>query len=135
MALEHAYQRIARRSLEAADAAINANIQEKGAFLAYHAFESAGCSLSLKTGLPVGQNIAHHRKVANFLEAAKRVRATRIVLETSLLVGGIRNSCLYPTADHQGKVVSTPERMITLTQAKNLRARVEKVISMVDSNI
>lgn len=96
MPLEDDYQRVARRSLDASDAALNAGIQEKSAFLSYHAFESTGCALSIVEGQPVGPRVRHNDKIRNFTIAARRRgRGGHTVAGVAVSLASIRNSLLY----------------------------------------
>ncbi len=134
MPLEHDYQRVARRSLDASAAALNAGIQEKAAFLSYHGFESTGCALSIVAKLPVGRRVGHNDKIRNFTLAAQRRGHGPTVAGVAVTLAGIRNSLLYPEQDPTG-VVRRPEDAISPAQATKLRARVLGVANWVEKQI
>lgn len=135
MPIENDYQRVARRSLDASNAALNAGVQEKSAFLSYHAFESTGCSLSVIEGMPVGPRVSHNNKIRNFTLAAHRRGYGHTVAGIAVSIAGIRNSLLYPVQDAVTGVVTRPEATITETQARSLYRRVQRVVNWVDSQI
>jgi hypothetical protein len=135
MPLEHDYQRVAKRSLEASEASLNAGIQEKSAFLSYHAFESTGCALSIVGGLPVGPRVSHNNKIRNFTLAAQRRGHGPSVAGVAVSLAGIRNSLLYPVQDSATGNVTRPENAITEAQARRLRARVNGIVGWVDTQI
>ncbi|MCI0559020.1 MAG: hypothetical protein MN733_11030 [Nitrososphaera sp.] len=135
MPLEDDYQRVARRSLDASAAALNARIQEKSAFLSYHAFESTGCALSVVAGLPVGPRVGHNDKIRNFTIAARRRGHGDTVAGVAVSLAGIRNSLLYPVQDLAMGIVRRPEDAITEAQARRLNARVRGVVNWVDTQI
>jgi len=135
MPLERDYQRVARRSLNASQATLNAGIQEKSAFLSYHAFESTGCALSLVCGLPVGPHVGHNRKMHNFRQAAQMRGRPHTVAGVAISVASIRNRLLYPITDATTGTVTRPEDSITLAQAELLRRRVTSVVNWVETQI
>jgi hypothetical protein len=135
MPLEHDYQRVARRSLDASTAALDAGIQEKSAFLSYHGFESTGCALSVVAHLPVGPRVRHNDKVRNFTLAAQRRGNGYGVAGVAVALAGIRNSLLYPVQDPATGAVRRPEDAITPAQARRLRTRVLGIVNWVDTQI
>ncbi len=135
MPLEHDYQRVARRSLEASQASLNAGIQEKSAFLSYHAFESTGCALSIVARLPVGPRVPHNVKIRNFTLAAHRLGKGHMVAGVAVSLSSIRNSLLYPIRDSVSHAVTRPENAITRAQAQRFIARVNGVVNWVDTEI
>ncbi len=135
MPLEDDFQRIARRSLEASDTTLNAGIQEKSAFLSYHAFESTGCALSVVAGLPVGAQVRHNDKIRNFTLAAQRRGHGHSVAGVAVSLAGIRNKLLYPVQDSVTGIITKPEDAITEAQARRLNTRVRGIVNWVDSQI
>lgn len=127
------YQRIADRALLACEAAIAGGIQEKAAFLAYHAFESTGCTLSDHVGLPVGPKVKHEDKVKHFKDAATRFRREIGVARVAVIVASLRNAFLYPIEDKTTGTITRPEDVITLADAKELKKRVAGVVRWVKS--
>ncbi len=135
MPLEHDYQRVAKRSLDASDASLSAGIQEKSAFLSYHAFESTGCALSIVKGVPVGPRVRHNVKISNFIIAAARDRHRHAVAALAVSVASIRNNLLYPIQDARTGIVTRPESAITEAQARRLNKRVKGIVSWVGTQI
>ncbi len=135
MPLKHDYQRIAERSLSACDATITANIQEKAAFLAYHAFESTGCALSVHMGKRVGPTVSHIIKIKNFKDAASALGNGKAVAALAVNIGSLRNSFLYPIIDRSTGRYVLPESKITIAQAKELRKRVRGLMKWVGKSI
>ena len=135
MPLEDDYQRVARRSLDASDASLNAGIHEKSAFLSYHSFESTGCALSVVAGLPVGPHVRHNDKIRNFTIAAHQRGHGYTIAGVTVTLASIRNSLLYPIQDIATGIVTRPEDAITEAQARRLLARVRGVVNWVDTQI
>jgi len=131
MALKNDYHRVAVRSLEACDGTLTANIQEKAAFLAYHAFESAGCALAGHMGLPVGPRIAHAKKIKHFTDAARALGKERAVAALAITLSSLRNSFLYPIENNTTGTYELPESKISAAQAKDLRKRVGGIVKWV----
>lgn len=130
MALKDDYQRVANRSLEACDGVLSVNVQEKAAFLAYHAFESTGCALASHFNLPVGPRVRHDRKVQHFTNAARRIGLEHEVAGLSITLHNLRNLCLYPLENAQG-AVELPETKITMAAATKLKKRVAGIVKRV----
>lgn len=135
MALKNDYQRVAERSLAACSGAISEGVQEKAAFLAYHAFESTGCALSSHVGLPVGPKISHAAKIKNFTEAAKKLGNEKAVAALAVTLSSLRNSFLYPIENKTTGAHELPENSITLSDAENLRKRVGGLAKWVGKSI
>jgi hypothetical protein len=135
MPLQDDYQRVARRSLDASTAALGASVQEKAAFLSYHAFESTGSALSIVAGLPVGPKVRHNDKIRNFTLAAQRLGNGPTVAGIAVSIAGIRNSLLYPIVDAASGTITRPEASITPAQAQRLQSRVVGIVNWVDTQI
>jgi hypothetical protein len=135
MALKNDYQRIAERALLACDASLAAGIHEKAGFLAYHAFESAGCALAAHVGLPVGGGVKHTTKIRHFQSAARTLRNEKPVAALAVTLSNLRNSMLYPVPNRTTGSAQIPERVITPAEAKELRKRVGGIVKWVDSSI
>jgi hypothetical protein len=131
MALKNDYHRVAVRSLEACDGTLAANVQEKAAFLAYHAFESAGCALAGHMGLPVGSRVAHAKKIKHFTDAAKTLKNEHAVAALAITLSSLRNSFLYPIENKTTGAFELPESKISVAQAKELRKRVGGIVRWV----
>jgi len=131
MALKNDYHRVAVRSLDACDGTLAANVQEKAAFLAYHAFESAGCALADHIGLPVGPRIAHAKKIKHFTDAAKVLGKEHAVAALAITLSSLRNSFLYPIENKTTGTYELPESKISAAQAKELRKRVGGIVKWV----
>jgi hypothetical protein len=134
MPLKDDYQRIAYRSLNACDATIAAGIQEKAAFLAYHAFESAGSALSSHLGMLVGPRVSHYRKIDLFRQGAQQLNRGRGVARIAFTIGNLRNTCLYPVKNTGGGY-DLPEALISLPQVRDLRRSVGGIVTMVGEMI
>lgn len=135
MALKNDYQRVAERSLAACDSTLAANIQEKAAFLAYHAFESTGCALASHMGLPVGRRIAHAKKAKHFTDAAKSLGNQWAVAKLAVTLTGLRKSFLYPVENPATGGHDLPEAKITHSHAKELRNRVGGIVTWVGKSL
>lgn len=72
-----AYIEVAERALLAAEGALNKLIQEKGAFLAYHAFECTGGAFCRSRGTLYPQK--HRAKINTFVSAAKKEKYGKAV--------------------------------------------------------
>ena len=131
MALKNDYHRVATRSLDACDGTLTTGVQEKAAFLAYHAFESAGCALAGHMGLPVGPRIAHAKKIKHFTDAAKALGKEHSVAALAITMSSLRNSFLYPIENKTTLTYDLPESKISIAQAKELRKRVGGVVKWV----
>ena len=121
MDLKDAYYQVAERSVLAAATLLDDKIQEGAAFHAYHAFESAGGALceARETRYPR----SHHQKLNSFKAAAHHLGIGVSVATVAIIVGSIRNQCLYPETDPLGSY-QTPNQHITLTAARDIVKRV-----------
>jgi hypothetical protein len=136
MPLKSDYQRIASRSLISSEATLASGIQEKAAFLSYHAFESTGCALSLSCGFQkVGVGVSHVKKINIFKTAARRCRNERAVASLAVVLSSLRNHLLYPIEDPATGAIQRPEDIITLTQARKVKQRVGGIVAWVDTQI
>jgi hypothetical protein len=135
MPIQFDYQRVARRSLDASNAALNVGIQEKSAFLSYHGFESTGCALSIVEGQPVGPRVHHNDKIRYFTAAAVRRGNGPAVAGVAVIIAAIRNILLYPIQDAVTGAVTRPEDAITVVQARGLHADVLGIVDWVDTQI
>jgi len=131
MPVKTEYQRVAARAIEASEALLEEELQEKAAFMAYHAFESTGCALSNHMGLPVGANVSHTKKIKHFTNAAKRLRNERAVAALAVTLSSLRNDFLYPIENSSTGEVQLPEKVISLAQSKNLKKRVKGLFNWV----
>jgi hypothetical protein len=137
MALKDDYQRIAERSLLAGSAALNAQVQEKAAFLCYHAFESSGCAFSAKNGRPIGPRISHDKKLNIFTNEIRVFRSHtsktyrdhyHLALKLSIRLRSLRNDCLYPIQNPTTKTFARPDVAISQAQAHDLLRQVRQVV-------
>jgi len=136
MALKNNYQQIAHRSIRASNEC--RKIQEKSAFLAYHAFESIGSSLSEHNGLPVGSHVSHNNKINNFINSSKNYCSTteqNKIAGIAVTLSNLRNKLLYPIYNNSTSTYDSPETIITQAQSNSLRNDVKKVIKIVDKII
>lgn len=136
MNLEDAYLQIADRSLRTSEASLAASIPESAAFHAYHAFESVGGAFCSSFG--EDYPTSHQRKVNQFVAVANRStmrhRIGHNVAYVAILVGSIRNNCLYPIevtdSDYQ-----TPSDLIDNVDAQDLLRRVGGIVRSVQRQI
>lgn len=132
--MKHAYLRVADRSIVAAEAAINSGVQEKAAFLSYHAFEASGSALAVHTGLPVGKGVSHPSKLKQFLQAARKVGFEKKVSRLCVRLAPMRNLLLYPEQRPIGLIV-LPEDQISVAKAQQLIKEVRHVVQLVRRSI
>ncbi|MBL7250764.1 hypothetical protein [Alloalcanivorax marinus] len=128
MALKNDYLQIAKRALKASND--TRKVQEKSAFLAYHAFESAGCALADHDGQGVGPSVSHNQKIQRFQQAAVNHcdSATQSkIATTAVLLHNLRNKLLYPNYDASSGTFSRPENMLTQSQSNSLRNDVKGI--------
>jgi hypothetical protein len=129
------YQVVAKRALLAAKL-LKSQVHEKKAFLAYHAFESTGCALSILHGLAVGQDVSHLKKLHHFADAASARCGRKLALEITKLVisvSALRNRLLYPEDHAGGAHTHLPQHRLTVKQAQQLYDRIEKVVTQIDA--
>lgn len=136
MDLKDAYMEVAKRSLDSAEAALSANVQEAAGFHSYHAFESTGGALCASTGDAYPRD--HTKKVNHFVHIANR-RAFHPTIGQNVafvasLVSSIRNRCLYPEEQPDGSV-RTPDQVLSLSDAKDLKKRVGGVYRKVAKHL
>ena len=127
-----AYLEVAERSLKAAQATIQAHLHEKAAFMAYHAFESAGGAFCAARG--VAYPVSHEKKLNVFKASARLERFGLQVAELSVLVASLRNRCLYPTVTGSGEV-HTPQSQLTAAEARRLLGRVRALVDRVTKTV
>ena len=131
--LPAAFLRIAERSLLGADAAIARAIQEKGGFLAYHAFESTGGALCVSRGVKF-HPASHHQKIQRFVAAARKERFGIAVAQLASEMASLRNALLYPKPLQDGSI-RMPEGVITASQASRLVGRVRTLGARVKDEV
>lgn len=129
MSLATAYLHEAERALLAADAALTALIQEKAAFLGYHAFESCGGAYCASRSVPYPTK-SHPRKVNTFKNASRREREGRMIAQLAIELASLRNICLYPEALQDGTIRS-PAEVLTAVQARRLLGRVRTLTARI----
>ena len=128
--MKAAYLEITERSLEAAEAALAASIQEKAAFLSYHAFESLGGAWVTSRGnnYPRG-HAAKLLSFANSVPQRHRHSVGRLVIALSSL----RNLMLYPDLS-TGSVVR-PQAQISISAARDQIKRVRGLLNKMRKSI
>jgi hypothetical protein len=127
--LSNAFLRVSERALDAAEATNGRGIQEKAAFLAYHAFESSGAALCYSRGVRY-HPLPHSEKINRFNRTARPERFGTRVTQLAIELQSLGNRCLYPRALGTGRV-EQPENVITRAQATRLIARVRSLASAV----
>jgi len=136
MALKDSYQKIANRSLSAAND--TRKRQEKSGFHSYHAFESIGCALIEHTGGNAGRGVSHQSKISNFKNLANQHLGSTDAARVSGLavtLGNLRNDFLYPVWDQAAQDFDEPENIITVSQAQDLKKQVQLVVTSVEKVI
>lgn len=118
-----AYQEIAERCLNAAQALINQGFHELAIFLCYHAFESIACSaLALTQIVPE----RHNEKIKQFLGRCRgQLHKDAAILARE--VEDLRNQALYPSGHRAPHTFFTPNQAIDILQ--RTRSVVQRVIS------
>ena len=136
MALKDDYQQIAKRALKASNK--TRKIQEKSAFLSYHAFESTGCALAEHAGLRVGPGVYHNQKINRFKTASlshcNSAEQSKIA-GTAVVLHNLRNKLLYPNYNASSSPYSRPEDIITQAQSNSLRNGVKDIVNIVEKII
>jgi hypothetical protein len=142
VALKDDYLRVAERSLQAGSAALSAKVQEKAAFLCYHAFESSGCAFSAHKGRAIGREVSHDKKLNIFTNEIRVFRNHPrktyrdhyyLALNLSIKLRSLRNDCLYPIENPTTKVFVRPETAISEAQAQELLRQVKQVVLWVQA--
>jgi len=136
MALKDDYLQVAKRALKASND--TRKVQEKSAFLSYHAFESAGCALSDHAGLNVGPSVSHNLKVQRFNQSAATYcdSSTQTkISSTAVLLHNLRNKLLYPSLVGSSGTYSRPESILTQSQSNSLRNEVKLITDEVEKII
>jgi hypothetical protein len=129
--LTEAYFRVADRALDAADAVVAEQIQEKGGFLAYHSLESCGGAYCNARGIHFPRS--HQGKIRQFISGIKRERFARQAAQLATEVESLRNAFLYPRPLHG--VIHMPEDAITVAQARRLTARLRTLKTRIQAAV
>jgi hypothetical protein len=134
MALENDYQRVAERALLASQVSIDNLIQEKAAFLAYHAFESTGSALCVHNGIDCGINVKHKNKIENFSRLALQIGGNNVAI-VAMTIKGMRNKYLYPFENKITGGIEKPEDQISIQDVQNLKNDIEGIYNWVGTLI
>jgi hypothetical protein len=128
--LSRAYREISERHLLAANAVLQAGLQEIAIFHCYHAFESIACAaLCLRTTqVPV----THRAKIEHFIRAYKHGPFTYGVTALAPVIGPMRNRALYPTL---GAAIREPNLAFTVNDARNLYSRVDGLVRLISASL
>jgi len=136
MSLRNAYIDITKRSLCAADATLNANIQESVGFHSYHAFESIGGALCSFRMIRYSRN--HVTKMNQFVASSRTInisqRNKNMIAALAIQLSSIRNECLYPK-EFPGGTIRLPQHLVTLNQAVNILRRVKYITNLIQRHI
>jgi hypothetical protein len=136
MSLINAYIDITKRSLCAADATLNANIQESVGFHSYHAFESIGGALCSFKMIKYSKN--HARKINQLVASSRTIniqQRTKIMIATlAIQLSSIRNECLYPK-EFPGGTIRLPQQFVTLNQAMRILRQVKYITNIIQRHI
>ena len=131
MTLSDVYLEVAERALMAADAALAETVQEKAAFLGYHAFESTGGAFCAARGVQYPLN--HASKLNVFKAAARAEKYARAVAELAIAAGWLETCCLPQVLG--GGTVKRPRQVITEPQARRLLGRVRALTTRVKASL
>lgn len=135
MALENDYQRVAERALLASQVSIDNLIQEKAAFLAYHAFESTGSALCVHNGIDCGNKVRHVQKINNFTGLAAQIGGNNNIAIVAMTIKGMRNKYLYPFENKITGVIDKPEDQISIQDVQNLKNDIQAIYNWVGTLI
>ncbi len=123
-----AYLQIANRSLDAADASLNAGVQEAAGFNTYHAFESLGGAVCYVRGRHYPRS--HIKKMNQFVAASSRFAFRFSVGHLVITLSSLRNDCLYPKEQSDGSM-EIPENVISSADARDLINRVRGILGRI----
>lgn len=127
-----AYIEVAERALLAAEGALLKGIQEKAAFLGYHAFESTGGAFCKSRGMQYPRG--HHGKINAFNAAARLERYRNLVAALATAYGSLRNLVLYPLPLQNGQV-QRPRNVITVAQVRRFLGMTTSLVAKVKPNV
>jgi uncharacterized protein (UPF0332 family) len=130
------YQRVAERTLTAASAMLNIQIDEMAAFCCYHAYESTASALAASKSQKHGYKVSHQVKLKTFWNCAETIgnnQMTDKIAQLNMEIGSLRNRLLYPReVDGQIKI---PEDEVSPQQVQQLLADVQEVVNWVGQQI
>lgn len=129
MSLTTGYHDLATRSVAAAHATLNQNVQEATGFYAYHAFESLGGAVVHARG---GRYPSSHvGKINSFVRAAGHYPRQRYAIGAlAIELSAARNRYLYPRERPDG-TIERPQDFITSAQAGRLLQRVNGICNAI----
>ena len=130
--LTTAYERIATRSLDAAQAALDGSVQEKSAFLSYHAFESIGGALCESRSRRYPRK--HPNKLNAFVTTARPRTYGLSVAVLAVALASVRNELLYPDVSSL-PAVGLPEHFMSRSAAERLLRRVRGAVGQVQRDL
>lgn len=132
--MKNKFMRVAERSADAATSALGAGVQEKAAFLSYHAFESSGAALGTHIGLNMGKGVTHPTKLNRFRQAASVVGIGKQVALLAVRLAPMRNRFLYPEELPDG-TIKLPEEQITNAKTAQLLREVKHLVTLVKAQL
>lgn len=136
--MQHEYQRIATRNLQAARIILDAGIHEIAAFNGYHAYESTASALAAAFNNRHGGNVRHREKLNIFLQCVATTNNRRIISQIQRINGrfeSLRNRLLYPHQPRYSQSISLPENVITPQQVERLLQDVQEIVDWVGEQI
>lgn len=133
MTVSDVYLEIADDALLAADAALDVGAHSKGAFLGYHAFESAGGAYCSSHG--VHYPLSHDSKIRTFVQHAGQESYSQHAAQLATAYQSIgRNALMYPQLLPNG-AVRRPADVISPAQARRLKGRTQTLVEKVRNGI
>lgn len=134
--MKYQYQRIAERTLTAASAMLDVQIDEMAAFCCYHAYESTASALAASKSQKHGYKVPHQDKLKIFLKCAETIgndQMTDKITQLNEKIGSLRNRSLYPR-EIDGEI-KIPEDEVFPQQVQQLLEDVQEVVNWVGQQI
>ncbi len=134
--MKYQYQRVAERTLTAASAMLDIQIDEMAAFCCYHAYESTASALAASKSQKHGPKVRHEDKLKTFLKCSETIgndQMTDKIAQLNMEISSLRNRLLYPReVDGQIKL---PEDEVSPQQVERLLQNVQVVVNWVGQQI
>lgn len=133
---DEAYLEIAKRFIDSCDKHIKhkINYQEVLGFKSYHAFESIAGAYNSHYHHIVPKS--HEKKLNSFILNCRHDKQVDglAIAQIAIMVNSLRNKCLYPQKKMENDYI-TPQKQISLTDAKKLVSRINGIIRKVEKII
>lgn len=124
-----AYLSAAEEAVRGALELLKARVYPAAAFMAIHAFESAGRAYLLDAGLTPGRS--HRARMRQFAVVAASHGQGRGLMGLAATAGALRPRCLYPT-ELVGGAWAAPEQVVSAREAQRLTSRARGVVQLVE---